>query len=684
VNPPVSKIVCPNCRAESDPETNFCGRCGSDLRMRVSALRKAMSEVPGETTSEPDPVDPLLGRLIDSRYRVISKLGHGGMGVVYKVEHQRMGKIAAMKVLHRELVSDKEVVKRFRREAEAVSKLTHQNTVQTFDFGTADGAMYLVMEYVRGEDLGTILRRDGPIPFRRAAPIFIQICGALAEAHELGIVHRDLKPENILVTRTKEGNDHVKVLDFGLAKLSEREEAAEVTGRGTIIGTPYYMSPEQIRGETLDHRSDIYSLGAMMYRVMTGEHPFHAQTPVGVLTKHLTDEVVPPSQRRPELNIDARVEAIILRAMEKKRETRYSSVDGMRADLERVLDELKTGQSGRMESGAALAAAAALGGGPVHTPVRMPQPFDETRERRKPDESSTVEPRLHREDFDAFERSLRRRGFLRMLVVPMALAAVGGGAFWYLRWQKRQPRTIEKEPNNTLETATLIAAASAVRGKIGERLSENQSDRDYYRVASPAAPGRPAKLTARLSPIRRMDLALAVYDHSGKLLATADNDGRGEGETIPNLGVVDDSLYLAVMESKFVADPTQNPLDEYQLEVTFERPSEDEELEPNDVDSDATPIEAGHELKGWLGRWRDVDRYRWSGAPGEYEVTIAGAEGVPLALRLGEGDAEAARTMKVSLEQGSIIGVERTDPDVAAGQRPEASGVETAYTIVIR
>ncbi len=682
MNPPASKIVCPNCRAESDPETNFCGRCGSDLRMRVSALRKAVAEAPGDPAA--DPVDPLLGRLIDSRYRVISRLGHGGMGVVYKVEHQRMGKIAAMKVLHRELVSDKEVVKRFRREAEAVSKLTHPNTVQTFDFGTADGAMYLVMEYVRGEDLGTILRRDGPVPFRRAAPIFIQICGALAEAHELGIVHRDLKPENILVTRTKEGHDHVKVLDFGLAKLSEREEAAEVTGRGTIIGTPYYMSPEQIRGETLDHRSDIYSLGAMMYRVLTGDHPFHAQTPVGVLTKHLTDEVVPPSQKRPELQIDARVEAIVLRAMEKKRETRYASVDGMRADLERVLDELKSGHSGRLETGAALAAAAALGGGPVHTPVRLASPLEEGRERRRLDESSTAEPRLHREDFDAFERSLRRRGLLRMLVVPMVLAAAGGGAFWYLRWQKRQPRTAEKEPNNTLETATLIAAGGPVRGKIGERLSENQSDRDYYRVATPAAPGSAARLTARLSPIRRMDLALAVYDQSGKLLATADNGGRGDGEVIPNLGVVDDTLYLAVMESKFVDEPTQNPLDEYQLEVAFARPAEDEELEPNDVDSDATPIAAGRATRGWLGRWRDVDRYRWSGPAGSFEVTVAGAEGIAVALRVGEGEASEARTIKVALEPGSIVGLERLDPDAGAGQRPRADAVDVPYTITIR
>src|SRR6266702_3017046 len=136
---------------------------------------------------------PLIGKLIDGRYRVIERIGAGGMGLVYKVEHQRMGKIAAMKVLHRDLAADPDVVRRFRREAEAVSRLTSAHTVQTFDFGTADGAMYLVMEYVRGDDLGAILRREGPLPFRRVGPVFIQICEALAEAHELGVVHRDLK-----------------------------------------------------------------------------------------------------------------------------------------------------------------------------------------------------------------------------------------------------------------------------------------------------------------------------------------------------------------------------------------------------------------------------------------------------------------------------------------------------------
>ena len=150
------------------------------------------------------------------------------MGVVYKIKHQRMGKIAAMKVLHSEMAENPEVVARFQREAEAVSRLAHPNTVQVFDFGTTNGALYLVMEYVRGQDLGALIDRDGPMSFKDAAPLLGQICGSLEEAHDLGVVHRDLKPENLLVSRTHSGQDFVKVLDFGLAKLSEGEDNSSV------------------------------------------------------------------------------------------------------------------------------------------------------------------------------------------------------------------------------------------------------------------------------------------------------------------------------------------------------------------------------------------------------------------------------------------------------------------------
>jgi serine/threonine-protein kinase len=469
------------------------------------------------------------------------------MGIVYKVEHQRMGKIAAMKVLHRDLASDKDVMQRFRREAEAVSKLTHPNTVQTFDFGTADGALYLVMEYVRGEDLATLLRRDGPLPWRKMAPIFIGVCEALTEAHELGIVHRDLKPENILVTHSKDGHDHPKVLDFGLAKMSVLEESAEVTGRGDIVGTPFYMSPEQIRAEELDHRSDIYSLGAVIYRVLTGEPPFQAQSPVGVLTKHLTDALVLPTVRRPDLDIPAHVDAIVCKAMAKQREERYASTQELRDDLAAAMGEITA-------RGATL---------PTSTPQRLVRPTH----------ASTAQPRLEREDFDAFERSLRRRAWLRMLVIPLALAAAGVAVIAYSQYQQRQPKLVEAEPNNDLATATPIAPGTEVRGKIGQRQNAGEGDRDYFRLATGAKPGAPKSIRAELAAIPNIDLSLAVFDRNGKFLGIAESKRTGEPETLAPLNVEDEIVYLAVLEKKDTSlVPTENLYDEYTLTVTIGDP----------------------------------------------------------------------------------------------------------------
>src|SRR6185312_11082196 len=228
-------IVCPSCQtAYDDNETRFCGRCGSDLG-RLSSARTAQNPaIPDESRDRPG--DRLIGATVDGRYRVLAKIGAGGMGAVYKVEHLAMGKLAAMKVLHPSLTQDREVAQRFRREAEAVSKLSSPNTVQVFDFGESGGSSYLVMELCKGEDLGAILRRDGPVPFVRLAPMMMQVCDALSEAHEAGIVHRDLKPENLIVSRARDGRDVLKVLDFGLAKLRDAEEMNAVTARGSLIG----------------------------------------------------------------------------------------------------------------------------------------------------------------------------------------------------------------------------------------------------------------------------------------------------------------------------------------------------------------------------------------------------------------------------------------------------------------
>ena len=272
---------CPQCATEYEGGARFCGHCGSSL--------------PGPGAESPG--DPWQGKVVDRRYRVLEKLGSGGMGLVYKVEHIQLDKVAAMKVLHTEMARDAEAVRRFRVEAQAVSRLDHPNIVQTFDFGRWEDSLYLVMEYLKGEDLAALVKREGPLPFDRAARLFVQICSALTDAHDAGIIHRDLKPENIVVVRRRDGSETAKVLDFGLAKLRERSEHLGVTSGNQVIGTPYYMSPEQVRSEPLDVRTDIYSLGATLYRVLTGTPSFQATTPVGVLTKHITDPLELPRAR---------------------------------------------------------------------------------------------------------------------------------------------------------------------------------------------------------------------------------------------------------------------------------------------------------------------------------------------------------------------------------------------------
>jgi hypothetical protein len=224
--------------------------------------------------------------------------------------------------------------------------------------------------------------------------------------------------------------------------------------------------------------------------------------------------------------------------------------------------------------------------------------------------STTQEPRLGREDFDAFERSLRRKRLVRTAVIPVLLAAVAVGIWWFLGWQKRQPQTAEVEPNNELSSATLIAPGVSVRGKIRERLSPSEGDRDYFKVATGASASRPMKLTARLSPIPTMDLELGVYDRSGKLLAIADDGGVGEPEVVPNLRVTDETVFIAVHESDTVHPPTEDLTDEYHLTVSFAAPAPDEETEPDEVDSDAVPIQPGQAMHGTLGPGRSPPRSR--------------------------------------------------------------------------
>jgi serine/threonine-protein kinase len=277
------------------------------------------------------PKDPFIGReILGGEYLVLEKIGTGGMGSVYKASQPAMNRMVAIKILHPKLANRKDLASRFRREARAMSQLTHPNTVKVFMYGELeeDGSLYIVMEMLEGKNLNQALRKDGPIPQERAIAILIQVCGALQEAHDLGIVHRDLKPENIFLSRQGGISDYPKVLDFGLAKVTERQMqpgSLILTQEGMVFGTPEFMSPEQAQGKTLDARSDIYSLAVILYEVLTGKLPFNAKSPMEHIQKHVTEPIIPLSERVPERRFAPELDQVLARALSKKPEQRYQS-----------------------------------------------------------------------------------------------------------------------------------------------------------------------------------------------------------------------------------------------------------------------------------------------------------------------------------------------------------------------
>jgi serine/threonine-protein kinase len=270
-----------------------------------------------------------VGRVLSDRYRIVRKVGEGGMGVVYQAEHAVIGKKVALKVLFPELTRRTDLVARFLQEARSASRIGHENVIDISDFGQSpDGLVYIAMEFLDGEDLGRLLKTSGPMPWERARVILMQIVKALRAAHDHGIIHRDMKPENIFMIQREGHPDFVKVLDFGIAKVVNLDEdGPRLTQTGMIFGTPEYMSPEQAQGQTPDHRVDIYAVGCIMYHLLTGQVPFVADTFMGILTKHMLEPVIPLRQCRPDLDIPEEVEAIAMRALEKDRDKRWQDMN---------------------------------------------------------------------------------------------------------------------------------------------------------------------------------------------------------------------------------------------------------------------------------------------------------------------------------------------------------------------
>ncbi|MCC6998172.1 MAG: protein kinase [Deltaproteobacteria bacterium] len=281
---------------------------------------------------------PEVGSLLAGKFLIKDVIGQGGMATVYRAEQVMLGRTVAVKALNPEIAADPGISERFLQEARAASRINHPNTIGVIDFGESAGLYYLVMEYVRGRTLAEVIHQEFPLPDRRVVDLMSQILAGVEEAHSMGVVHRDLKPDNILIERLRTGGDLVKVCDFGIAKL--REEAAPVEmvpaggeGGNLVCGTPEYMSPEQIRGADLDGRADIYSLGAMLYEVLTGEAPFESESRVDLMMRHLNEEPMPPALRRPEVSITPAMEQIVLRALAKDPADRFQSAAEFRAEL---------------------------------------------------------------------------------------------------------------------------------------------------------------------------------------------------------------------------------------------------------------------------------------------------------------------------------------------------------------
>ncbi|MCA9686558.1 MAG: serine/threonine protein kinase, partial [Myxococcales bacterium] len=274
----------------------------------------------------------LTGQTLLGRYTIIKRLGEGGMGTVYLGEHATIKKKFAVKVLSHEFAHKDDLRERFLQEARAASMISQENVVEITDFGdTPDGSVFFVMEFLQGEDLSDTVKSEGKLPWPRVKPIMLQICRALSAAHDAGIIHRDMKPENCYRIARGKNQDFIKVLDFGIAKVtsddgSTSEGGKGLTRTGMIFGTPEYMSPEQAQGARPDHRVDVYAVGVIMYELLTGRVPFIADTFMGILTKHMFEVPEAPSAVAPDADIPAEVEAIILKAMQKDRELRFASM----------------------------------------------------------------------------------------------------------------------------------------------------------------------------------------------------------------------------------------------------------------------------------------------------------------------------------------------------------------------
>jgi serine/threonine protein kinase len=320
-------MKCPKCEFENPDDVHFCGNCGDQI---IPSKEKDFSQT--ETLRTPMR-ELTIGSTFAGRYQIIEELGRGGMGILYKVIDKKIEEKVALKLLRPEIASDKKTIERFQNELKFARKISHRNVCRMYDVSEEEGTQYITMEYISGEDLKSSIRRMEQLTIGKAISIAKQICEGLAEAHRLGVVHRDLKPRNIMIDR--DGN--ARIMDFGIARSMGTKG---ITEAGVMIGTPEYMSPEQVEGKDIDRRTDIYSLGVILYEMLTGAVPFEGDTPLNIAMKLKTE--IPQEPRKLNAQIPEELNSVILKCMEKDREKRYQSVEDLFAELRRIEKRIPT------------------------------------------------------------------------------------------------------------------------------------------------------------------------------------------------------------------------------------------------------------------------------------------------------------------------------------------------------
>ncbi len=312
-------VRCPKCQHDNPHDTLFCGKCGTKL--------PSPEGFEGTKTLESPTEELTRGSVFAGRYEIIEELGKGGMGRVYRVEDKKVHEEVALKLIKPEIAKDKKTIERFRNELKIARKIRHKNVCAMYDLGEEKGRHYITMDYIPGQDLKGLIRQTGRLAISTAISIGKQVCEGLKEAHRVGVIHRDLKPNNIMID--KEGS--VRIMDFGIARTVKD---IGITGSGMMIGTPEYMSPEQVEGEEVDQFSDIYTLGIILYEMTTGTLPFKADTPFAVGIKHKSEAPRNPKELNPQISDD--LSRLILKCMEKPQENRYQDVEEILEDLGKI------------------------------------------------------------------------------------------------------------------------------------------------------------------------------------------------------------------------------------------------------------------------------------------------------------------------------------------------------------